>query len=173
MLNRREFTFSFLAGLRALAWQSGRSPDVPRVNGERLNEHLTSLAHLRKTAAGGTGRVAYSEADLRARDFVMRLMREAPLDVSIDFAGNIIGRRIGSDLTLKPLMIGSHIDSVPDGGNFDGQVGSMGAIEVAQTIEENRIGLRHTLEVAIFQNEEGGTAGRAANGRGLTGEELA
>ena len=102
----------------------------------------------------------------------MKLMRDARLEVSIDAAGNIIGRRLGNDARLKPLMIGSHIDSVPQGGSYDGQVGSMGAIEVAQTLSENNVQLRHPLEVVIFQNEEGGTIGSAAISRGLTDKDL-
>lgn len=69
-------------------------------------------------------------------------------------------------------MIGSHIDSVPAGGSYDGQVGSMGAIEVAQTLAENNMKLGHPLEVVIFQNEEGGTIGSAAITRGLTEKDL-
>jgi N-carbamoyl-L-amino-acid hydrolase len=103
----------------------------------------------------------------------MKLMRDAGLEVSIDAAGNIVGRRAGNDISLQPLMIGSHIDSVPDGGSYDGQVGSIGAIEVAQTLAENRVRLRHPFEVVIFQNEEGGTIGSAAITRGLTEKDLA
>lgn len=99
-------------------------------------------------------------------------MRDASLDVSIDAAGNIVGRRMGTDPALKPLMIGSHIDSVPQGGRYDGQVGSMAAIEVAQTLAENKRPLKHSLEVVLFQNEEGGTVGSTALARGLTDKEL-
>ncbi|MGH9768814.1 MAG: M20 family metallo-hydrolase, partial [Blastocatellia bacterium] len=86
--------------------------------------------------------------------------------------GNIVGRRAGANPGLKPLVIGSHIDSVPEGGSYDGQVGSMGAIEVAQTLAENNVALRHPLEVIIFQNEEGGTIGSHAIAAGLTEKEL-
>ena len=96
----------------------------------------------------------------------MKGMREAGLSVSIDAAGNIFGRRSGSVATLKPLVFGSHIDSVPDGGNYDGDVGSLSAIEVARTLAANSFVTRHPLEVVVFQNEEGGTVGS----RGLTGE---
>jgi N-carbamoyl-L-amino-acid hydrolase len=89
-------------------------------------------------------------------------MRAAKLDVSIDAAGNLVGRRAGSDNNLKPILFGSHIDSVPEGGNFDGDVGSLGAIEVAQTLAENKVTTRHPLEVIIFQNEEGGLIGSEA-----------
>lgn len=173
-MNRREFSLSLLSGVPVLAAlaSSGRAQTKLRVNGERLNANLRKLAEFGKTPEGGTSRVAYSDADLSAREYVMELMREAKLDVSVDAAGNIVGRRGGSDARLKPLMMGSHIDSVPAGGSYDGQVGSMGAIEIAQTISENNVRLRHPLEVVIFQNEEGGTIGSAAISRGLTEEDL-
>src|SRR5690606_22317584 len=107
-------------------------------------------------------RVAYSGADVAARAWVMDLMRAAGLVVSLDGAGNIIGRRDGRDMTLPPLMMGSHIDSVPEGGGYDGCVGSMGAIEVARTLSEAGVALRHPLEVVIFQNEENGKIGSRA-----------
>ncbi len=111
-------------------------------------------------------RVAYSDADKAARAKVMEWMRAAKLEPSIDFAGNIIGRRAGSDASLHPLLFGSHIDSVPGGGNYDGQVGSTSAIEVAQTLAEHSIVTRHPLEVVIWQNEEGGLFGsRAVSGQ--------
>ena len=92
-------------------------------------------------------------------------MRAAGLDVRIDAAGNIIGRRQGRQRDLPPLMLGSHIDSVPDGGNYDGQVGSIGAIEVAQTLAEAAVLTHHPIEVVIFANEEAGKMGsRAMNG---------
>src|SRR5687767_7526397 len=134
-MKRREFNLNLLFAVPAIALQT--SPSQLRVNGQRLNTHLSELAQFGNTPEGGTHRVAYSDADLQARQYAMKLMREARLEVSIDAAGNLIGRRAGSDLALKPLMIGSHIDSVPEGGSYDGQVGSMGAIEVAQTLSEN------------------------------------
>lgn len=161
-----------LLAVPAIAVFRGQSQSQLLVNGARLNTHLAELAQIGKTAEGGTHRVAYSDADLQARQYAMKLMRDAKLDVSIDVAGNIIGRRVGRDSLLKPLMIGSHIDSVPEGGSYDGQVGSMGAIEVAQTLAENNVQLRHPLEVVVFQNEEGGTVGSTAIARGLTEEDL-
>nr|ART40508.1 L751 [uncultured bacterium] len=172
MMNRREFNLDLLAAVPAIALWPGQSPSQLRVIGRRLNAHLTELAQFGKTPEGGTHRVAYSDADLQARQYAMKLMREAGLEVSIDAAGNIIGHRPGSDTALKPLMIGSHIDSVPEGGRYDGQVGSMAAIEVAETLAENNVRLRHPLEVVIFQNEEGGTIGSIALARGLTEKDL-
>ena len=142
------------------------------INGSRLNAQLGELAAFGPTPDGGTNRVAYSDEDLEARKYVMQLMRDAKLYVSIDAAGNIVGRRAGTDATLKPLMIGSHIDSVPMGGRFDGQVGSLAAIEVARTLAEQNVTLKHPLEVIIFQNEEGGTVGSTALARGLSEQRL-
>jgi len=171
-MNRRDFNLSLMAAVPAVALNLRQSSLQFRVNGQRLNAHLVELAQFGRTPEGGTNRVAYSEMDLQAREFVMKLMREAKLEVSIDAAGNIVGRRAGSDSAAKPLMIGSHIDSVPQGGSYDGQVGSIGAIEVAQTIAENNVRLKHPLEVVIFQNEEGGTIGSTAMARGLTENDL-
>lgn len=171
-MDRRNFNLSLLAAVPAIALRTAQSPPQLRVDGRRVNAHLSELAQFGKTPEGGTSRVAYSDADLQARQYAMKLMRDARLEVSIDAAGNILGRRAGSDSALKPLMIGSHIDSVPDGGSYDGQVGSMGAIEVAQTLAENNVRLRHPLEVVIFQNEEGGTIGSLAIARGLTEKDL-
>ena len=153
------------------------APAVPasdlRIDGDRLNGHLLELAEFGKNPQGGVSRVAYSDADLAGRAFVIRLMHDAKLEVAIDAAGNIVGRRAGADASLKPIVIGSHIDSVPEGGNYDGQVGSLAAIEVAHTLAERAVTLRHPLEVVIFQNEEGGTIGSMAITAGLTDDDLA
>ncbi len=143
-----------------------------RVNADRITAHLTALAEFGKNPEGGVSRVAYSDADKAARAVVMDWMRAARLEPSVDFAGNIIGRRAGSDASLHPLLFGSHIDSVPFGGNYDGQVGSTSAIEVAQTFAEHSIVTRHPLEVVIWQNEEGGLFGSRAVGGQLTMPEL-
>jgi beta-ureidopropionase / N-carbamoyl-L-amino-acid hydrolase len=145
---------------------AAQSPTL-RVNGHRINDHLSALSQFGRNPQGGVSRVAYTPADLKGREYAISLMKEAGLQVSIDAAGNIVGTRAGSDASLKPLLIGSHIDSVPEGGNYDGDVGSLSAIEVAQVLAENKITLRHPLEVIIFQNEEGGTIGSQALGEGL------
>jgi beta-ureidopropionase / N-carbamoyl-L-amino-acid hydrolase len=154
---------------------STRSPIHPtqdlRVNADRVTAHLTALSEFGKNPEGGVSRVAYSDADKAARVVVVDWMRAAKLEPSIDFAGNIIGRRAGSDASLRPLLFGSHIDSVPSGGNYDGQVGSTSAIEVAQTLAEHSIVTRHPLEVVIWQNEEGGLFGsRSVSGQVMPAE---
>ena len=163
---RREF----LASLSLLAFQTRALPEV-RVDGGRLNRHLGELARFGRTLDGGISRVAYSDADLEGRAFAMELMRAAGLAASIDHAGNVLGRRDGTDASLPPLMLGSHIDSVPHGGNYDGQVGSMGAIEVAHALNDAGSATRHPLEVVLFQNEENGKTGsRALSGEIRDGE---
>ena len=179
-MNRRDFTTELTGalagafGVRAMA-SAALSPQAQprlRVNGVRLNESLNALAELGKTAQGGVTRLAYSDADRAAREYVMGLMRAAKLDVRIDAAANIIGRRPGRDAALPPILFGSHIDSVPDGGRYDGNVGSMGAIEVARTLADNKVVTRHPLEVVIFQNEEGGLIGSRGMIGALTEREL-
>jgi N-carbamoyl-L-amino-acid hydrolase len=175
-MNRRGFGLSLLAtstavAINRFAFAFGSQPQ-PRINGARLNEHLKALSEFGKNPQGGVSRVAYSEADRQGREYVIGLMRAAKLDTSIDAAGNLIGRRAGSDTSLKPILFGSHVDSVPEGGNFDGDVGSLGAIEIAETLAENNITTRHPLEVVIFQNEEGGLIGSEAMIGVLTDKEL-
>jgi N-carbamoyl-L-amino-acid hydrolase len=174
-MNRREFNRTLFASLGAAAFGRSLPAEAPRhrVNGSRLLEHLIGLAQFGKNPNGGVTRLAYSEADRQGRNYVLGLMRAAKLDVSIDAAGNLVGWLDGSNhVPLPPLVIGSHIDSVPEGGNYDGGVGSISAIEVAQFLTENRFSLRHPLQVIIFQNEEGGLIGSRALSGQLTEQEL-
>jgi beta-ureidopropionase / N-carbamoyl-L-amino-acid hydrolase len=138
----------------------------PMVDEARIQQRITELAKFGANPEGGVSRVAFSAADIAGRDYIKGLMQAAGLVVRVDAAGNIIGRRDGSDPKLPPIMTGSHIDSVPGGGNFDGDVGTLGAIEVAQVLHERGIRLRHPLEIISFTNEEGGLIGSLA----LTGK---
>lgn len=171
-INRREFNHGLALSLGVLPFHRFAKPAPLSVNDQRLYGHLLSLASIGKNPEGGVSRVAYSDADKLGREFVLIQMKSASLDVTIDAAGNLIGRRNGSDNQLKPLLMGSHIDSVPEGGNYDGVVGSLSAIEVARTLAENNFTLRHPLEVVIFQNEEGGLIGSRAIDGELTEKEL-
>lgn len=162
----------FIVAFATLAIPSSIGQVPALVNGDRLLQHLHELAQFGKNPQGGVSRVAYSDFDLQGRNYAMRLMREAGLRVSIDAAGNIVGRRDGSDATLPPLVTGSHIDSVPLGGNFDGCVGSLSAIEVAQVINESKIVAHHPLEFIIFQNEEEGLFGSRAISGDLAAQDL-
>src|SRR5580765_2453534 len=175
-MNRRQFNWALVGTAGAMSFGDFARVLQPRlqVNGTRLNEHLKALSEFGKNPQGGVSRVAYSEADRLGREYVMGLMRAAKLDVSVDAAGNIIGRRAAAnnDDSLRPILFGSHIDSVPEGGNYDGDVGSLAAIEVAQTLFENKVMTRHPLEVVIFQNEEGGLIGSRAMDGELGEKEL-
>jgi beta-ureidopropionase / N-carbamoyl-L-amino-acid hydrolase len=145
-MNRREFNFGLFVTAGALMFRyplataSGSVPELP-VSGARLIERINALAEFGKNPQGGVSRLAYSEADRQGREYVLGLMRDAKLNVSIDAAGNIIRRRAASnnDDSLRPILFGSHIDSVPEGGNYDGVLGSLGAIEVAQTLAEHNV----------------------------------
>ena len=141
------------------------------VDGARLNSWLTSFDSIGRTS-GGINRTAYSEADLAGRAFTLDLFRQAGLAPRLDAAGNIYGRVAGRDASLPPILIGSHVDSVTNGGNFDGPVGTFGAIEVARTLRERNVRLRHAVEVVCFQNEEGGTIGSKAVIGAITDEVL-
>jgi N-carbamoyl-L-amino-acid hydrolase len=173
-INRRSFNKSFVmtAAFASLPLRPTFQPQSDlRVSGRRMIENLNALSAFGKNPEGGVSRVAYSEADLKGREFVAGLMRNAKLDVSIDAAANIIGRRPGTE-KIPPILFGSHVDSVPQGGNYDGVVGSLGAIEVAHTLADNNVTTRHPIEVVIFQNEEGGLIGSRAMDGELTEREL-
>jgi len=112
-----------------------------------------------KNAEGGSDRVAYSSHNRVALEYLSGLMLESGLMPRFDVAGNLIGRRAGRIDGLAPIVAGSHIDTVPNGGHYDGIVGVMSAIEVARTLKQNGIDLDHPLEVVVWSNEEGGKTG--------------
>ena len=132
------------------------------VDADRLQQHITELSKFGANPEGGVSRVAFSDADIAGRAYITKLMQDAGLTVRVDTAGNIIGRREGRDAKLPAIMIGSHTDSVPSGGNFDGDLGVLGAIEVAQKLHEQDVATRHALEVVNFTDEEGGLVGSLA-----------
>jgi N-carbamoyl-L-amino-acid hydrolase len=164
-MDRRQFNLSVLGALGA-GLGSGRTTESSelerKINAQRVLGQLGRLAAFGKDGAGGVTRVAYGEANRQGRVYVMGLMREAGLDVHVDLAGNIVGRTRFGDPGRAPLCLGSHIDSVPQGGRFDGALGSLGAIEVARFLTDNGIATKHPLEVIVFQNEEGGKTGSRA-----------
>src|SRR5262245_44757894 len=136
--------------------------DAVKANPHRLQQRIAELGKFGANPEGGVSRVAFSPADIAGREYVKKLMQEAGLAVRVDTAGNIIGRREGSHPKLPAIMTGSHVDSVPGGGNYDGDVGVLGAIEVAQLLREHGVRLRHPLEVVSFTDEEGGLVGSLA-----------
>ena len=139
-----------------------------RVNEQRIVTRIAELAKFGRDANGHGYRVAYTQGDLDGRAWFIEQMKRAGLDPVIDAAGNIIGKRKGKNPALKPIAFGSHIDMVPDGGNYDGPLGSIGALEVIEVLNEHNVQTAHPLEVIIFANEEGGTIGSMAMAGGLT-----
>lgn len=132
------------------------------VNQDRLEQRIFDLAKFGLQENGETERVAFSDADVAAQQWVINELTKMGLESHIDFAGNVVAVRAGTNKNKKPIAFGSHIDRVPNGGNYDGCVGSMAALEVIQTLNENNIKTKHPLQVIIFSNEEGGVMGSRA-----------
>lgn len=143
-----------------------------RVDAARLRQHIEALSVFGRPPGGafadGVSRVAYSQADVEGRRYVVDLMRSAGLAPRVDAAGNIIGRREGRDRSLGPILFGSHVDSVPNGGNFDGPLGTLSALEVMLALGDAKTLTEHPLEMVVWQNEEG-----VAFGNGLCGSRAA
>lgn len=130
------------------------------VNGERLNQSLADIREIGLAPSGGSIRTAFTPFNLQALDYVSNLLTNVGYSVSIDPAANLVAIKPGSDPELAPIMSGSHLDTVPNGGHYDGIVGSMAAVEVALTLADTE--LRHPLEIVIWANEEGGKTGSRA-----------
>ena len=124
------------------------------INSKRLNQTLSELGSIGSTSQG-MQRLAFTQYDIEARDMTLSLMNGAGLNTRIDTAGNIIARKEGTSPDLAAIALGSHIDTVPNGGKYDGALGVIGAIEVAQILEDTQTKLRHPLEIVVFTNEEG------------------
>lgn len=154
----RLFVLPFFFGCTTLLAQN----QLPKVNQARLEKRIFELAKFGLKENGETERVAFSDADVASQKWVLNTLTKLGLEVHVDFAGNIVGRREGKKTSLKPISFGSHIDRVPDGGNYDGCVGSMASLEVLEVLNENKIKTQHPLEIIIFSNEEGGVMGSRA-----------
>lgn len=155
-------------GLSALKFKDFTFDNKLKVNEKRIENRILELSKFGKDDNGHGYRVAYTKGDIEGRAWFIDLMKKAGLDPVIDAAGNIIGKRKGKNPSLKPIAFGSHIDMVPDGGNYDGTLGSICALEVIEILNENNQLTEHPLEVIIFSNEEGGTIGSKAMTSGLT-----
>jgi N-carbamoyl-L-amino-acid hydrolase len=150
----------------------------PEVDAARLRARLEELSRFGRPLGGsfanGVSRVAYSPADVDGRAYVQTLMRAARLSTRVDSAGNIIGTRAGLAANLPPIVFGSHVDSVPNGGNFDGALGVLAAIEVIDALNRSSLATRHPLEVVVWANEEGVAFGNGLDGsRAAAGERSA
>src|SRR6058998_2290982 len=125
-----------------------------RIDRKRLERSMDDLGRIGETSKGGLTRLALSDDDRRARDRMVAWMREAGLSVRVDRMGNIFGERAGTE-ALPPVLMGSHIDSVPTGGKYDGQLGVLCGLETIRALNDNRIRTRRPVTLVIFTNEEG------------------
>jgi beta-ureidopropionase / N-carbamoyl-L-amino-acid hydrolase len=137
-----------------------------RINRKRLEASMEALGRIGATAKGGLNRVALTDDDRRGRDLLVGWMREADLTVTVDQMGNIFGHRAGAG-GLPPVMMGSHADSVPTGGKYDGQLGVLCALETVRTLNDCKVQTRHPVAMAIFTNEEGARFQPAMIGSGV------
>jgi beta-ureidopropionase / N-carbamoyl-L-amino-acid hydrolase len=126
-----------------------------KVNGQRLWDSLMEMAQIGATAKGGVCRLALTDLDKQGRDLFVRWCTEAGCTIKIDRMGNVFARRAGRDDTLSPVITGSHADSQPTGGKFDGIYGVLGGLEVIRTLNDHNVQTDRPLEVAIWTNEEG------------------
>lgn len=126
-----------------------------RVDGARLWQSLMDLAAIGATPKGGVCRLALSDLDRQARDLFVHWAKEAGCTVRIDAIGNIFARRAGHNNALAPVMTGSHIDTQPTGGKFDGNYGVMAGLEVLRSLNDAGIETERPIEVAVWTNEEG------------------
>ncbi len=126
-----------------------------RINGERLWASLMELAQIGATPKGGVKRLALTDLDKQGRDLVVSWAKQAGLTVTIDQIGNVFMRRAGKNPALPPIMSGSHIDTQPTGGKFDGNYGVLAALEVVRTLNDHNIETEAPIEVAFWTNEEG------------------
>jgi N-carbamoyl-L-amino-acid hydrolase len=149
------------------------APENFRIDENRLNKTMQHMRTIGVNKAGGSDRVAYSDHNRAALAYLSSLMQESGLTPQIDVAGNLVGRREGRESNLAPLVTGSHIDTVPNGGHYDGIVGVMAGIEVARTLYESGYQLNHPFEVIAWSNEEGGKTGSRSYAGTVSSQELA
>ncbi len=128
---------------------------MPRIDAQRLWASLMRLAEIGATAKGGVCRLALTELDRQARDRVLAWAREAGCTVRVDAIGNLFARREGTDPSLPTVATGSHIDTQPTGGKFDGNYGVLAGLEVLRTLADHGIRTRAPLELCVWTNEEG------------------
>ena len=125
-----------------------------RIDRKRLGQAIEELGRIGETPRGGLTRLALTDEDKRGRDWMVARMRETGLRVTVDRMGNIFGERPGTS-GLPPVVMGSHVDSVPTGGKYDGQLGVLCGLEAIRSLDDHGIKTRHPVTLAIFTNEEG------------------
>jgi beta-ureidopropionase / N-carbamoyl-L-amino-acid hydrolase len=137
------------------------------INGSRLWDSLMEMAKIGATAKGGCNRQALTDLDKKGRDLFVRWCEDAGCAVSVDQVGNIFARRDGANNALPPVMFGSHLDTQPTGGKFDGVLGTLAALEVVRSLNDMKIKTRHPIEIAMWTNEEGARFSPAMTASGV------
>ncbi|MCB1512918.1 MAG: M20/M25/M40 family metallo-hydrolase, partial [Hyphomicrobiaceae bacterium] len=126
-----------------------------KIDGDRLWSSLMDMAKIGATPKGGVKRLTLTDLDRESRELFARWCKDAGLTMTVDQMGTMFLRRAGEDDRLPPVMIGSHLDTQPTGGKFDGALGVMAGLEVMRTLNDLGIRTRHPIEVVNFTNEEG------------------
>ncbi|MEQ8334251.1 Zn-dependent hydrolase [Nisaea sp.] len=126
-----------------------------RINGQRLWDSLMEMAKIGPGLRGGNNRQTLTDSDKEGRDLFARWCREQGLSMGVDSMGNMFARREGTDPDALPVMLGSHLDTQPTGGKYDGVLGVLGALEVIRTLNDLGIRTKHPIEVVNWTNEEG------------------
>ncbi|MDD0974190.1 Zn-dependent hydrolase [Pseudomonas fontis] len=142
------------------------------INGDRLWQSLMDLARLGATVKGGVCRLALTDLDRQARDLFVQWAEAAGCTVSVDQVGNIFARRPGRNPQLPPVMTGSHIDTQPTGGKFDGCFGVLAGLEVLRTLNDLKVETEAPLEVVVWTNEEGSRFAPCMMGSGVFAEKF-
>ncbi|MFC3395365.1 Zn-dependent hydrolase [Brenneria rubrifaciens] len=144
-----------------------------KVKGERLWNSLMEMAKIGATAAGGNTRLALTEEDKQGRELFIQWCRDAGMSIYFDAIGNLFSRREGNNPQAEPIVMGSHLDTQPKGGRFDGIYGVLAALEVIRTLNDNHIITEQPLEIAVWTNEEGARFTPAMLGSAVFTGELA
>ncbi|MEZ5910161.1 MAG: Zn-dependent hydrolase [Hyphomicrobiaceae bacterium] len=126
-----------------------------RIDGARLWDSLMEMARIGATPKGGVKRLTLTDLDRQSRDLFVSWCRKAGCDIVVDRMGSIFARRAGTEPGLPPVMVGSHLDTQPTGGKFDGALGVLAALEIVRSLNDLGIATRHPIEVAMWTNEEG------------------
>ncbi len=166
MLSRREWLTLTAGAVLAAPTRlpAGGAQAAPAIDAARLRRRIEALSTFGRPAGAtfdaGVSRVAYSDADIAARQWLLAEMTTAGLTPQLDAAGNVFARWPGGAPERRPILFGSHIDSVPTGGNFDGDLGTLAALEVIQACQAAGISPRHPLEMVLWAHEESTAFGR-------------
>ena len=138
-----------------------------KINGGRLWDSLMEMARIGATPKGGVKRLTLTDLDRQSRDLFVRWCKDAGCTVTVDKIGSLFARRAGTDPSLPPVMVGSHLDTQPTGGKFDGALGVMAALEVVRTMNDLDIKTRHPVEICMWTNEEGSRFAPAMTASGV------